>query len=107
MSRSDTRQSKWPAGRHPRHRAAGICAMMPAGWVSMAAVGSNTDDAAPDAARVAQPARPAGRLLRVIGWATAAICAGAPVTLALGFAYFVWLLPADEIALTSNADGIV
>src|SRR5262245_65725516 len=73
----------------------------------MAAVGSNTDDSAPDAATVAAPARPPSRLLRVIGWATAAICAGAPVTLALGFAYFVWRLPADEIPLTRVPDGIV
>jgi uncharacterized SAM-binding protein YcdF (DUF218 family) len=82
--------------------------MMRAGWVSMTAVGSNTDDTASDQARAPEePPRPAGRLLRVIGWATAAVCTGAPVTLALGFLCFVWWLPEDEIALTRNADGIV
>jgi uncharacterized SAM-binding protein YcdF (DUF218 family) len=73
----------------------------------MAVVRSNTDDTAPDTVRAAEPARPASRLLRVIGWATAAVCAGAPITLALGFFCFVWQLPVDEIALTRNADGIV
>ncbi len=54
----------------------------------MAAVGSNTDDAAPDVARVAEPARPAGRLLRIVGWATTAICLGVPLALTLGFLCF-------------------
>jgi uncharacterized SAM-binding protein YcdF (DUF218 family) len=79
----------------------------------MTAVGSNTDDAAPDLARAQelaraeQPSRPAGRLLRAIGWATVAACVGGPLALTLGFMLFIWHLPADEIALSRNAEGIV
>jgi uncharacterized SAM-binding protein YcdF (DUF218 family) len=64
------------------------------------------DDAAPEPARVQEP-RPAGRVFRVIGWSTLAACFGGPLLFSFGFLWFAWRLPADEIALSRDADGIV
>ncbi len=59
-------------------------------------------------------ARPAARtvpprrsLLRRVGRPTLLIAAALALLLASGFLWFVWRLPADEIALNRNADGIV
>jgi len=73
----------------------------------MVALGSNVDDAAPEPARAERPPRRAGRLLRMIGWATIAACFGGPLLLSFGFLWFTWRLPADDVALNRNADGIV
>ncbi len=35
------------------------------------------------------------------------LCSAAALVLGLGFLWFVWRVPADEIALDRNADGIV
>jgi uncharacterized SAM-binding protein YcdF (DUF218 family) len=48
-----------------------------------------------------------GGLLRRLGWSTVAVCAGAVALLGLGFLWFLWHVPPDEIALDRNADGIV
>jgi uncharacterized SAM-binding protein YcdF (DUF218 family) len=53
-----------------------------------------------------QPARAAG-LLRRIGFWTVALAAVAVLLLGAGFGWFVWRLPAEEVALDRNADGIV
>ncbi|HEY6257156.1 MAG TPA: YdcF family protein [Xanthobacteraceae bacterium] len=45
--------------------------------------------------------------LRGVGRSAIAICAGAAALLAAGFAWFLWSLPADEIVLARDADGIV
>jgi uncharacterized SAM-binding protein YcdF (DUF218 family) len=44
-----------------------------------------------------------GRLVRV----TLALCVGAALLLALGFVWFVSVLPAGEVTITRDADGIV
>src|ERR1700675_1177362 len=44
------------------------------------------------------------RRIRSIGLKLAVVCA---VLLIAGFAFFVWLLPNEEVALDRNADGIV
>jgi uncharacterized SAM-binding protein YcdF (DUF218 family) len=44
------------------------------------------------------------RRIRSFGLRLAALCA---VMLAVGFAFFIWLLPSQEVALDHNADGIV
>jgi len=44
------------------------------------------------------------RRIRSVGLKLLALCA---TLLVLGFAGFIWLLPARQVALTSNADGIV
>jgi uncharacterized SAM-binding protein YcdF (DUF218 family) len=52
--------------------------------------------------------RPAARwLLRRLGRSAIAICAIAALSLAAGFALFLWGLPTDEIVLHRDADGIV
>src|ERR1700731_1727925 len=52
--------------------------------------------------------RPAARwLLRRLGRSAIAICAIAALSLAAGFAWFLWRLPTDEIVLHRDADGIV
>src|SRR5687767_6436079 len=52
-------------------------------------------------------ARASGSLLRRLGVATIIVCLSSVVLLALGFLWFVRTLPADEVVLTSDADGIV
>jgi uncharacterized SAM-binding protein YcdF (DUF218 family) len=50
----------------------------------------------------------AWRLLwRGIGWMTTAIFVATPCALAVGFGWFMLRVPADEIPLDRNADGIV
>jgi uncharacterized SAM-binding protein YcdF (DUF218 family) len=58
-------------------------------------------------ARATATSRAGGRLLRGIGYTTLAISASVLLGLALGFLWFTLRLPADEIVLTRNADGIV
>lgn len=53
----------------------------------------------------AQPLKPS--LLRRIGRATVWLAVVTALLLSLGFALFVWRLPAEEIRLTRKADGIV
>jgi uncharacterized SAM-binding protein YcdF (DUF218 family) len=74
---------------------------------TMAMVGPNSERGMGDAAPVTEPSRTGSRLLRCIGWSTAAICTAAVLVLALGFLWFIWRLPADEVVLNRNADGIV
>jgi uncharacterized SAM-binding protein YcdF (DUF218 family) len=49
----------------------------------------------------------AGRLLGRVIRATLALCVGAVLLLALGFAWFASILPTEEVTITRNADGIV
>ena len=51
--------------------------------------------------------RPARPLLRCMGRSVIAICAIAVLSLVAGFGWFLWNLPADEIMLQRDADGIV
>jgi uncharacterized SAM-binding protein YcdF (DUF218 family) len=51
--------------------------------------------------------RSSGALLRRLGWTTVAVCAGAVALFGLGFLWFLWHVPPDEVALDRNADGIV
>ena len=46
-------------------------------------------------------------LLRGVGRSALVVCAGAAVLLIAGFAWFLHSLPADEIVLARDADGIV
>src|ERR1700719_3323417 len=46
-------------------------------------------------------------LWRRMGRSAVAVCAVAALVLALGFGWFLWSLPADEIVLQRDADGIV
>lgn len=46
-------------------------------------------------------------LLRAFGRSAIVVCAGAFVLLAAGFGWFLWSLPADEVVLAHDADGIV
>ena len=71
----------------------------------MPMVGSDTEDGAAPRARERAPA--SRRLLRGIGWSMIALCIAAPLVLAAGFLWFISCVPADEIVLDRNADGIV
>src|SRR5262249_51411319 len=46
-------------------------------------------------------------LLRRIAASAVAICAAAAFLVAVGFGWFLWRLPAEEVVLERNADGIV
>jgi uncharacterized SAM-binding protein YcdF (DUF218 family) len=74
----------------------------------MPTVGTNTGDGAAEMPRSTETSsRQSGSLLRRLGWSTVALCAVVVVLLGLGFLWFIWRVPADEIALDRNADGIV
>jgi uncharacterized SAM-binding protein YcdF (DUF218 family) len=74
----------------------------------MPTVGTNTGDGAAEMPRSTETSsRQSGALLRRLGWSTFAICAAVVVLLGLGFLWFLWRVPADEVALDRNADGIV
>jgi uncharacterized SAM-binding protein YcdF (DUF218 family) len=45
--------------------------------------------------------------LRRLGLWTVAFCVGVAVLAGVGFLWFIWRVPADEVALDRNADGIV
>src|SRR5262245_29875517 len=73
----------------------------------MPMVGTEFDDRAAEMVRPTQEPRASGRLLRGIGWSTIVICLAVPLLLAVGFFWFISRVPADEIVLDRNADGIV
>lgn len=74
----------------------------------MPTVGTNTGDGAAEMTRQTEPsARSSGVLLRRLGWLTAVVCTVAVLLAGLGFFWFVWRVPTDEVALDRNADGIV
>jgi uncharacterized SAM-binding protein YcdF (DUF218 family) len=69
---------------------------------------SSSDDGAAGVSHPAtDAARPPRPVLRWIGRSTFLLCAAAAVLLGLGFLWFIWRVPAEEIALDRNADGIV
>jgi uncharacterized SAM-binding protein YcdF (DUF218 family) len=72
----------------------------------MPTAGSDTDDAGVPGSteRSVRASRP---LLRRVGWSTFVLCAAAALLMGLGFIWFLWRVPADEVALNRNADGIV
>jgi uncharacterized SAM-binding protein YcdF (DUF218 family) len=69
---------------------------------------SNSDR---DSAGLSHPAtadaRPQRPLLRWIGRLTFVLCAAGALGVGLGFVWFTWRVPADEVSLDRNADGIV
>jgi uncharacterized SAM-binding protein YcdF (DUF218 family) len=46
-------------------------------------------------------------LLRRLGWSTFVLCASAALLIGVGFLWFIWHVPAQEIPLDRDADGIV
>jgi uncharacterized SAM-binding protein YcdF (DUF218 family) len=72
----------------------------------MPMVGSNTGDGAVEVPRSTKPSSSPG-LLRRLGLWTVAFCVGVAVLAGVGFLWFIWRVPADEVALDRNADGIV
>jgi uncharacterized SAM-binding protein YcdF (DUF218 family) len=73
----------------------------------MPTVGSDTDDGAETPHSTEQSSRPSGAVLWRLGWSTAILCAVAVLLLSAGFFWFIWRVPADEVALDRDADGIV
>lgn len=71
----------------------------------MLGVGSNSDERKPG--RGEPSARASATLPRRIGRSTLMLCAGAVLLLGLGFLWFISFVPAEEVALNRNADGIV
>src|SRR5882757_7946595 len=70
--------------------------------------GPDTDDGAAAAHRVAEPSDRAPRSwLRRVGRSTFVMCAAVALLLGFGFLWFIWRVPAQEVALEQNADGIV
>src|SRR4051794_41957357 len=73
----------------------------------MGMVGSNSE-AGREAARPSDnPSRPAIGILRRVGWCIAALPAVGLLVVTLGFAWFIWHVPANEVVLDRDADGIV
>jgi uncharacterized SAM-binding protein YcdF (DUF218 family) len=74
---------------------------------SMAMVRPNSEAGAGAAGPSKKPSYPASRLLRRVGWSTAAVAGVALLVVTLGFLWFVWRVPANEVVLDRDADGIV
>ena len=70
----------------------------------MPTAGSGTDGRSGNAA---ESGRGTSRLLRRFVRVTLALCVGAVLLLAAGFFWFAAMLPAEEVKLDRNADGIV
>jgi uncharacterized SAM-binding protein YcdF (DUF218 family) len=64
-------------------------------------------DGGSTARRLEPSGRPARSRLRRMGRSVIAICVIAVLSLGAGFGWFLWNLPADEIVLQRDADGIV
>jgi uncharacterized SAM-binding protein YcdF (DUF218 family) len=76
--------------------------------LQMPKLGWSPDEDAGGMPRPEEPiARGPGRLLRGLGWSVLALGAAVAGLLGAGFLWFVWRVPADEVALNRNADGIV
>src|SRR5215831_3033610 len=73
----------------------------------MPMVGSNTGDGAVEVPRSTKPSSSSPGLLRLLGLWTVAFCVGVAALAAVGFLWFIWRVPADEVALDRDADGIV
>jgi len=73
----------------------------------MPMVGSNTGDGAVEVPRATKPSSSSPGLLRRLGLWTIAFCVGVAALAAVGFLWFIWRVPADEVALDRDADGIV
>ena len=92
-----------------RHRTAGFCAMIAPGWTGDADGLAPTPMTAPPAC-LARRSDPRARRRPCCGASAGphSCCArSAALLLGLGFLWFVWRVPADEVALDRNADGIV
>ena len=70
-------------------------------------VGSNTGDGAVEVPRATKPSSSSPGLLRRLGLWTIAFCVGVAALAAVGFLWFIWRVPPDEVALDRDADGIV
>jgi uncharacterized SAM-binding protein YcdF (DUF218 family) len=68
---------------------------------------TKADDGTGTMTGTARPARAPNRLLRWLGRLTWALGAAAVIALVAGFFWFIDRLPADEVVLDRNADGIV
>jgi uncharacterized SAM-binding protein YcdF (DUF218 family) len=79
---------------------------MPKGAEEMPTVESNTGDGAAGRPRAAGPST-SPRSLRRLGWLTFALCASLLLLIGLGFIWFIRYVPAEEVSLDRNADGIV
>jgi uncharacterized SAM-binding protein YcdF (DUF218 family) len=74
---------------------------------SMAMVGLNSEAGMETGRPSNKPPRTAGGMLRRIAWSIAAIPVLAMLVLLVGFVWFIWHVPAKEIVLDRDADGIV
>jgi len=74
---------------------------------SMVMVESNSEAGTETARSSNKVPRTAGGLLRRIGWSIAAIPVIALLVLTLGFIWFIWHVPGNEVVLDRDADGIV
>jgi uncharacterized SAM-binding protein YcdF (DUF218 family) len=72
----------------------------------MPTIGFNSDNGAAGMPRSTEPAT-SSPLLRRLGWSTFVLCASGVLFIGLGFVWFVRHVPAEEVSLTRNADGIV
>src|SRR5262249_47858637 len=92
--------------RQDRHRADEYCAMIARGGEEMPTVGHHADDGV--AGMTGSTEGPAPRpLLRRLGWSTLVLCASVVLLVGLGFLWFIRQVPAEEVTLTRDADGIV
>jgi uncharacterized SAM-binding protein YcdF (DUF218 family) len=79
---------------------------MSKGREEMPTVEFNTGNGAAGMPRSTERSTPSA-LFRRLGWSTFVLCASAVLLIGLGFLWFVWHVPAEEVSLNRDADGIV
>lgn len=72
----------------------------------MPTVEFNTDNGAAGMPRSTECSAPSP-LLRHLGQATVLLCISVALLVGLGFVWFIWHVPAEEVSLDRDADGIV
>jgi uncharacterized SAM-binding protein YcdF (DUF218 family) len=80
--------------------------MIAPGGEEMPTVGCHTDDGVAGMTRSSERSVPRP-LLRRFGWSALTLCASAVLAIGLGFLWFVRQVPAEEVTLNRDADGIV
>src|SRR5262249_57547473 len=80
--------------------------MIAQGGEEMPTVGRHADDGVAGMTGSTEGSAPRP-LLRRLGWSTLVLCASVVLLVGLGILWFIRQVPAEEVTLTRDADGVV